>query len=103
MRRVVLNLAVSLDGFIEGPNGEFDWCFTDQDYGMANFLNRIDSIFFGRRSYEVLISMDKNPYPDKTKYVFSSTLNSTDPSTIVVGGNLQTVVNNIKTKAGKDI
>lgn len=28
---ILLNLAVSLDGFIEGPNGEFDWCFTDQD------------------------------------------------------------------------
>jgi hypothetical protein len=26
MRKVVYNCAVSLDGFIEGPNGEFDWC-----------------------------------------------------------------------------
>ena len=30
MRKVVLGLAVSLDGFIEGPNGEYDWCFTDR-------------------------------------------------------------------------
>jgi dihydrofolate reductase len=103
MRRVILNLAVSLDGFIEGPNGEFDWCFTEQDYGMTNFLNRIDSIFFGRKSYEVLISMDKNPYPDKTKYVFSSTLKSTDPSMIVLSEDLKTPVDNIKRKAGRDI
>ena len=26
MRKVILGLAVSLDGFIEGPQGEFDWC-----------------------------------------------------------------------------
>jgi dihydrofolate reductase len=36
MRKVILQLAVSLDGLIEGPNGEYDWCFTDQDYGMKH-------------------------------------------------------------------
>jgi dihydrofolate reductase len=71
MRKIILNLAVSLDGFIEGPNGEFDWCFTDQDYGMTGFLKSIDTIFFGRKSYEVLLSMDSDPYPDKAKVVFS--------------------------------
>lgn len=29
MQKVILGLAVSLDGFIEGPNGEYDWCFTE--------------------------------------------------------------------------
>jgi dihydrofolate reductase len=71
MRKIILNLAVSLDGLIEGPNGEFDWCLTDQDYGMADFLKRIDTIFFGRKSYEVLLSMESNPYPNKAKVVFS--------------------------------
>gem|GEM_PF-5492867 len=32
MRKIILNLAVSPDGYIEGPNGEYDWCFTDQDF-----------------------------------------------------------------------
>ena len=31
MRNILLNLAVSLDGFIKSPNCEFDWCFTDQE------------------------------------------------------------------------
>ena len=35
MRKVILNVAISLDGFIEGPNGEYDWCFNDQDYGLV--------------------------------------------------------------------
>jgi hypothetical protein len=38
MRKIILNLAVSLDGFIEGPNGEYDWCLADQDYGMEEFF-----------------------------------------------------------------
>lgn len=36
MRKVILGVALSLDGFIEGLNGEYDWCLTDQDYGMSN-------------------------------------------------------------------
>ena len=28
MRKVILSVAVSLEGLIEGPNGEYDWCFT---------------------------------------------------------------------------
>jgi dihydrofolate reductase len=71
MRKIILNLAVSLDGYIEGPNGEFDWCFTDQDYGMTGFLKDIDTILFGRKSYEALLRMDEDPYPEKAKVVFS--------------------------------
>jgi len=49
MRKIILNLCTSLDAFIEGANGEIDWCFTDQDYSMTPFLERIDTIFFGRK------------------------------------------------------
>jgi dihydrofolate reductase len=52
MKKIVLNLAVSLDGFIEGPNGETDWCIMDNDMGFENFLQSIDTIFYGRVSYD---------------------------------------------------
>jgi len=84
MRKIILNLAVSLDGFIEGPDGEFDWCFTDQDYGMTGFLKNIDTIFFGRKSYEALLSMDKDPYPDKAKVVFSENPDYTPKNAILL-------------------
>ena len=45
MRKIILGVAVSLDGFIEGPNGEYDWCFSDQDYGFSDFFKRVDTIF----------------------------------------------------------
>lgn len=102
MRKIILNLAVSLDGFIEGSNGEFDWCFTDQDYGMTDFLKGIDDIFFGRKSYEALLRMDKNPYPDKAKFVFSE-----NPDYIPINAiSLKTdpvKINEIKTVRGNDI
>lgn len=75
MRKVVLNLAVSLDGFIEGPNGEYDWCLTDQDYGMAEFFGTTDTIFIGRKSYETVAGMEDEYFPAIKKiYVFSDTL-----------------------------
>ena len=103
MRKLILNLAVTLDGFIEGPNGEYDWCFTDQDYGMTDFLKRTDAIFLGRKSYEVLLRTDPNPYPDKTKYVFSKTLKLVKENAILVGGDIERTIKRIKSESGKDI
>ncbi len=88
-RKVILNLAVSLDGFIEGPNGEFDWCFGDQDYGMKAFMKTIDSIFMCRKSYEVAMKHEgKDPYPKITTYVFSNTLKKASKGTRIVSGKL---------------
>lgn len=52
-RRIVLDLAVTLDGFIEGPKGEVDWCIMDPEMGFIDFLNDIDTIFYGRKSYDL--------------------------------------------------
>lgn len=74
MRKVILNLALSLDGYIEGPDGGYEWCFTDQDYGITEFLSTVDTIFLGRKSYELLIGAEENPFPGFKKYVFTDTL-----------------------------
>lgn len=103
MSRVLLNLAVSLDGFIEGPNGAFDWCLTDQDYGMTAFLKRCDTIIFGRKSYETLLDYEADPYPDKMKYVFSNTIGSVAGNAAVVHGNTSEAVAKIKQRAEGDI
>ena len=74
MRKIILNVAVSLDGYIEGPNGEYDWCFADQDYGMTEFFEQIDLIFMGRKSYTLISERgDINAFP-QDKYIFSDTL-----------------------------
>ena len=53
MRKIKLDLAVSLDMMIEGPNGEFDWCIMDSDMNFEDFIDSIDTILFGRVSYEL--------------------------------------------------
>lgn len=106
MRKVILQLAVSLDSFIEGPNGEYDWCFTDQDYGMAAFFERVDSVFYGRKSYELTLSMDSTDWPDFPKlkaYIFSTTLKEVKPGEILINGDIEAEVRRIKNEPGKDI
>ena len=70
MKKIVLNLAVSLNGFIEGPNGETDWCIMDDDMGFEDFLQNIDTIFYGRVSYDAwaIISLNLMPMLQK-RYV----------------------------------
>ncbi len=102
MRKLILNLAVSLDGYIEGPKGEYDWCFTDQDYGMTGFLGRIDAVFFGRKSYELVCPMGPNAYPNLARYVFSKTLRSAEGA-VVIGRNVKANVETLKRKKGKNI
>jgi dihydrofolate reductase len=106
MRKVILQLAVSLDGYIEGPNGEYDWCFTDQDYGMKEFYTRIDSMFIGRKSYELMMTMDESVmpgFPKLTEYVFSTTLQEVKPGAILIRENMEAEVSRIKNEPGKDI
>ncbi len=102
MRKVILNLAVSLDGFIEGPRGEYDWCFTDKDYGMTRFLSRVDAVFFGRKCFELVSPMGPNAWPNLTRYVFSRTLTSAEGA-ILVSGDMKRKVGEIKRMKGKDI
>ncbi len=106
MRKVILQLAVSLDGYIEGPNGEFDWCFTDQDYGMSAFFKRIDSTFMGRKTYELARAMqDEAPpgFPKFKEYVFSNTLTEVKEEVILINGDIKKKVEKIKKEKGKDI
>ena len=74
MRKITLNVATSLDGYIEGPNGEIDWCLNDQDYGLTEFSEDTDALFMGRKSYELILEIGLGFFEDKEIYVFSDTL-----------------------------
>lgn len=103
MRKVVYNCAVSLDGFIEGPNGEFDWCFTDQDYGMSAFMERIDAVLYGRKSYELVLKMGQPFGKEHKHYVFSTTMTEVEENVTLIEDKVSEHVKAIKAAPGKDI
>ncbi|MGE7879265.1 dihydrofolate reductase family protein [Peribacillus muralis] len=114
-RRVILDLAVTLDGFIEGKNGEIDWCIMDPDMGFTNFLNQIDAIFYGRKSYDLWGQYIPESHESDTekeiwdlvhrkdKYVFSRTQKKSDDQAIFINENILEEVSVLKNKPGKDI
>lgn len=110
MRKVILGLAVTLDGYIEGPNGEYDWCFTDQDYGLNEFFSRIDAVFIGRKSYEVARTYAEANngqlvpgMPPVKEYVFSTTLENVKDGAVLIPNNAMAEIRKIKEQPGKDI
>ena len=106
MRKIILQLAVSLDGYIEGPNGEFDWCFTDQDYGMSEFFKRVDTTFMGRKTYELALAMESEApagFPKMKEYVFSNSLTSAKEGVALVRGDIKSEVEKIKKEKGRGI
>jgi dihydrofolate reductase len=105
MRKIILGLAISLDSRIEGPNGEYDWCFTDQDYGMQEFLDSIDAIFFGRKSYEMILKAPggEDMFKGKTNYVFSTDHKRQYADANVVSENVESMVQMLKSQPGKNI
>ncbi|MBB2148176.1 dihydrofolate reductase family protein [Pedobacter gandavensis] len=107
MRKLILGLAATLDGYIEGPNGEYDWCFTDQDYGLNEFFTRIDAIFIGRKSYEIAQKhADSNNgeiVPGMTEYVFSKTLKTVKEGAVLIAEDSMAEARRIKEQPGKDI
>lgn len=114
-RRIILDLAVTLDGFIEGKSGEVDWCIMDSEMGFIHFLNQIDTILYGRKSYDLWGQFTpETEHTDaekefwelihsKEKYVFSRTQKGTDPKAIFINESILEEVNKLKNKPGKDI
>lgn len=41
MRKIILNLAISLDGYTEGPNGELDWLVRDETTNAAGYKSGV--------------------------------------------------------------
>lgn len=114
-RKIILDLAVTLDGFIEGPNGEVDWCIMDADMAFSEFLNDIDTILYGRKSYELwgqyfpedgVSDAEKEIWAlihNKKKYVFSKNLNNADGTAKIIRNNIEEEINKLKNEPGKNI
>lgn len=118
MRKIILDLAVTLDGFMEGPNGEIDWLVKDSstDFGdiLTGILAGVDAIFYGRVSYEKWGNYHpgentsqklKDAYAllhSKSKYVFSTT-KVNDDKAIFIQSNIKENVEKILQEPGENI
>lgn len=108
MRKVILGLGISLDGYIARKDGAVDWLSMDWDYDWTAFFKTIDAVLMGRKSWDKAMEMtaDKkaNPYAGMEAYVFSNTLKESGIDGVeIVSGNLKEFIENLKNKDGKNI
>jgi dihydrofolate reductase len=122
MRKIVLFMHVSLDGFVAGLKGEMDWIHVDEeifDYA-AERTNQADAALYGRNTFQMMESYwptaGDNPnaskhdkehsawYKQVQKIVLSKTLSSDGlKKTTVISDNIQSQINQLKQKEGKEI
>ncbi|MGE7828733.1 dihydrofolate reductase family protein [Paenibacillus sp. NPDC093718] len=124
MRKLVLFLHSSLDGFVEGPNGEMDigWVSYDADLEKhaKEILSAADTVIWGRGTYQMMHSywpsvpsnpsstqyeLDHAEWIDKTtKIVFSTTLENVEwNNSRLVKNNVKEEIMNLKQQPGRDM
>ena len=105
MRHVVYGGAMSLDGYIAGPNGEYDWIVMDPEMDFAAMNARFDTFLIGRKTFEVMKRMgsDSQSTPGIQNIVFSRTLKASEHPHVQVSADAERVVAQLRTQPGKDI
>jgi len=121
MRKIIQWVIASADGYVDGPNGEFDWAAAPgpelKEYA-ERLHDRADMFLFGRGVWEMMsgywpnvesISDDEHDrkfapiWLETPKIVFSRTLEKADWNTRVISDNLREEVAALKRQPGKDM
>ena len=105
MKRIILYIATSLDGFISRLDGSVDWLDkysnTGEDYGYHEFYNSIGVVIMGNTTYKQILGFGEFPYKGKENYVFSRNKKGKDENVEFVSVNPKEFIESLGTK--KDI
>ena len=107
-RKVILYIAMSLDGFIATEEHKLDWLFAVDgvgDNGFSKFYNTIDTILIGNTTYEWIMEQEKGnfPYKDKECYVFSRSVKDNTEYVSFINCDINNLINGLKSHDSKDI
>jgi dihydrofolate reductase len=103
-RRVRYQVAMSLDGFIAGPNGEADWIITDPEIDFKEIYSWFDTMLIGRRTFEGMTGAGgSGSMPGMQVYVCSRTLRQEDYPAVTIVAEPEAVVTELRSKPGKDV
>jgi dihydrofolate reductase len=113
-RKIIVYIATSADGYIARRDGSVDWLDRPRiagDYGMGAFYRSIDTILWGRRTYDVVLKFQKQGLkgaefdPKVSTYVFSRRppRSKLPPGVEFVTGNVTAFAKQLRAMPGKHI
>jgi len=95
---------MSLDGYIAGPQGKFDWIIGDPEMDFAALFQQFDTLLVGRGTFEFMVKHGRAVTPGMKTIVFSRTLQESDfPDVTIVAGKEKETVAELRARPGKDI
>jgi dihydrofolate reductase len=103
MRQLRYSVAASLDGYIAGPKGEFDWIVVDPEIDFADMYAGFSGLVMGRRSYDVYVSTGGGVGPALPTYVYSRTLPEGDRDGVTFASDAVSHVRRLKAADGKPL
>lgn len=107
-RKVILYIAISLDGYIAKPNDDLGFLSIVQqdgeDYGYADFIKSVDTVILGRKTYDwVMTQVPEFPHADKNSFVITRTARPAIGKTNFYAGNLKSLILKLKSEQGENI
>ncbi|MCH5584850.1 dihydrofolate reductase family protein [Shimazuella sp. AN120528] len=106
-RKVILYIAMSIDGHIADDEDGLDWLHTTQgegDNGYSDFIERIDTVVMGNKTYKEIQAFDVPfPYVDKECFVFSNQETGSDEYVQYTNENVVDFIERLNQKGKKDI
>ena len=105
MSRIRYGVAMSLDGFIAGPNGEADWIVIDPDFNFAELWAQFDTALMGRLTYQAAIArLGKSAFNTMKTFVASRTLDPAGHPGVTIFPELnRELLQSIRAQSKKDI
>ena len=105
-RKLILYIAMSLDGYIAAPGDDISFLSMvekeGEDYGYSEFIKSIDTVIIGRRTFDKVKSMGYEPHRDKEVFIITHSEQKSDHYKYY-SGPLNDLIIRLKDQEGKNI